>query len=273
MELPQEINPRIWVFVFLLLLLYVGIFQNWIFFAIPLFPQKATAINQPNITPNVTIIYRNVTVLVTPTPDGHTYFASEYQNGTRLLQRPYTFIRYNALYKQDMKVTTIVYDYKTFEKLHWFNPTTYKYVEQYPTDSDKQFLFIFVYAFMDNIAGDDTRMWLYNRSFFAVYDGKNTYRPLEYPYQIRYKELENTYTFDHSVGVQAFKSLRMYSRGLEYVNTAGEYNDEIYYLRGGQSNAVDGFLIFEIDKNTQSEDLLVLGQFYTFGSAQWRLKA
>lgn len=273
MEIPQEINPRIWVFVFLFLLLYVGIFQNWIFFAIPLFPQKTAAINNTNITPNVTIIYRNITVLVTPTPDGHTYFASEYQNGTRLLQRPYTFIRYKALYEQDLKVTTIVYDYKTFEKLHWFNPATYKYVEQYPLNENNQFLFVFVYAFMDNEAGDDTRMWLFNRSFFAVYGGQDTYRHTEYPYQIRYKELENTYTFDHSTGVQAFKSLRMYSSADEYRNTAGEYNDELYYLRGGKSNAVDGYLIYEIPKNTNLENVLVLGQFYTFGAAQWRLRA
>jgi hypothetical protein len=285
MELPQEINPRIWVFIFLFLFLYVGIFQTWIFYAIPIFPQKPVS-NITNITPNVTIIYKNITVLVTPTPDGHIYFASEYQNGTRLLQRPFTFIRYNVFASPDkqgndividkktldMKVTTIVYDYKTFEKLHWFNPTMYKYVEQYPSNSDKQFLFIFVYAFMDDIAGDDTRLWMFNRSFFAVYDGTTTYRPIEYPYQVRYKELEDTYTFDHSTGVQSFKSIRMYSHSADYQDTAGEYSDEIYYLRGGKSNAIDGYLIFEVDKSFNPEDSLVLGQFYTFGSAQWRLK-
>ena len=160
-----------------------------------------------------------------------------------------------------------------FDKLHWFNPAQYKYVEQYPVNPDNKFLFVFVYAFMDNIAGDDTRMWAFNRSFFAVYDGKETYRHTEYPYQIRYKELENTYTFDHSVGVQAFKSMRMYSRGSEYGDTAGEYNDELYYLRGGKSNAIDGYLIYEIPKNTNPEDILVLGKFYAFGSSQWRLRA
>jgi hypothetical protein len=287
MELPQEINPRIWVFLFIFLLLYVGIFQNWIFYAIPLFPQKTPVINTTNITPNVTIIYRNITVLVTPTPDGHTYYASEYQNGTRLLQRPFTFIRYNVYSfpklsageqitlkeSQDMKVTTIVYDYKTFEKLHWFNPATYKYAEIYPTGDNKQFLFIFIYAFMDDVAGDDTRMWMFNRSLFAVYDGVTTYRPIEYPYQIRYRELENTYTFDHSTGVQAFKSLRLYSASADYQDTAGEYSSELYYLRGGKSNAIDGYLIFEVDKNINLEETLVLGQFYTFGAAQWRLKA
>ena len=218
------------------------------------------------------IIYRDVIKLVTPTPDGHIYFASEYQNGTRLLQRPYSWIRYNALGKQDMKVTTIIYDYKIFEKLHAFNPTDYKYDEILPSSVDKKFLMIFIYAFMDDIIGDDTRMWMFNRSFFAVYDGNETYRPIEYQYDLRFKELEDTYTFDHSVGVQAFKSFREYSKSVDYRSNAGQYNDEIYYLRGGKSNAIDGFLLYEIDKNKTPEDLLILAQFYGFGSAQWRLR-
>lgn len=271
--MEKEINPRIFVFIFLFIILYIGAFQSWIFFAAGglLFPHKGEiAINN---TSNITIVYRTVTVLVTPTPDGHIYFASEYQNGTRLLQRPFTFIRYDALGYQDMKVTTIVYDYMSFEKLHWFNPAQYKYYEYTPSEPDRKFLLIFVTVFMDNIAGDDTRMWSFNRSAFAVFDGMNTFRPIEYPYQLRFKELENTKTFDKSTLVQAFKSLREYSSGAELRESAGEYNDEIYYLRGGKSNAIDGYLLFEIPKNDNPEQLLVLGQFYVFGSAQWRLRA
>lgn len=271
-----EINPRLFVFVFLFILLYIGMFQSWIFFAIGglAFPHHPVIVlNNSSNSSNITYVYRTVTVLVTPTPDGHTYFAGEYQNGTRLLQRPFTFIRYDALGKQDMKVTTIVYDYMTFEKLHWFNPADYKYYEYTPTTPDSKFLLIFVTVFMDNIAGEDTRMWSFNRSAFAVYDGITTYRPIEYPYQLRFKELEYTKTFDKSTLVQAFKSMREYSSKAEYVKTAGEYNDEKYYLRGGSSNAIDGYLLFEIQKNDNPEQLMVLGQFYVFGSSQWRLKA
>lgn len=274
MELPTEINPRILVGLFLFFVLYIAVFQSWIFFAIPIFPNtlKSQSLISNNSSTNTVIIYRNITVFVTPTPDGHTYYASEYQNGTRLLQRPYSWIRYNALGKQDMKVTTIIYDYKIFNKLHGFDPTTYKYDEILP-DEGKKFLLIFAYVFMDDRIGDDTRMWMFNRSFFAVYDGNTTYRQTEYNYQLRFRELENTFTFDKSMGVQNFKSFWAYSSSSEYQTTAGEFNDEIYYLRGGKSNAVDGFLIYEIDNDKNPEDLIVLGQFYAFGYSNWILKS
>lgn len=267
-----DINPRILVFIFLFFAICAILFGGQY-----LFPNKPT-FNTTNNTSNVTIIYKTIEkiVLVTPTPDGHIYFASEYQNGTRLLQRPFSWIRNDVLGKQDMKVTTIVYDYKMFEKLHAFNPTDYKYDELFPSagadGKEKKFLLIFVYVFMDDIIGDDTRMWAFNRNFFAVFDGKETIAPKEYPYQLRFKELEETFTFNNDYRVQAFKSFRAYSPNEIYYNTAGEYNDEIYYLRGGRSNAIDGFLIFEIDNKDQPEDILVLGRFYSFGSAQWKLR-
>lgn len=262
-----ELNPRIYVFIILL-----GIIMLIIGGTPYLFPHRLDSkINQTNQS-NVTIVYKFIEKLVTPTPDGHIYFASEYQNGTRLLQRPFSWIRYNASGTMDMKVTTIIYDYKMFNKLHAFNPDDWKYDEILP-ETGKKFLFIFPYVFMDDIIGDDTRMWMFNRNFFAVYNGKDTFRPKVYPYQIRFKELENTPTFNQEMHVQSFKSIRMYDFNPDYFSTAGEYNDEIYYLRGGQSNAVDGYLIYEIDEKDNPEDLLVLAQFYAFGSAQWRLRA
>lgn len=262
-----ELNRQIYALIAVFIIAFAAIYGTPY-----LFPHKEI-VKPNNTTANITYIYLTKTIFVTPTPDGHTYFASEYQNGTRLLQRPFSFIRYNALGKQDMKVTVIVYDYAQFEKLHWFNPSLYQYFELTPSSPDKKFLLIFAYVMMDDEGGDDTRMYMFNRSAFAVYDGITTYRNIVYPYQLRYKELENTVTFDKTVKVQAFKQIRMYSSGVEYRNVAGEYSDEIYYLRGGASNAIDGYLMFEIPKETNVENIRVLGQFYVFGNSQWVLKA
>jgi hypothetical protein len=258
------INPRVFAF-----LAFVGLLIFLVFGGNIIFP-KANKVNSSSTT---VFIEKTVTVLVTPTPDGHIYFASEYQNGTRLLKRPFSFIRYNALGNQDMKVTTIVYDYKIFDKLHWFNPAQYKYQEQLPTEGFK-WCFIMVYVYMDDVIGDDTRYWMFNRSYFALFDEKSRYLSThrDYPYQLRYKELENTPTFDNSQYVQAFKQERMYSESLAFAESAGEYSNELYYLRGGKSNAIDGYLLFEIPENTTPEDLIVLGNFDSFGFSQWRLK-
>lgn len=258
------INPRVFAF-----LAFVGVLIFLVFGGNIIFP-KANKINSSSTT---VFIEKTVTVLVTPTPDGHIYFASEYQNGTRLLKRPYSFIRYNALGNQDMKVTTIVYDYKFFDKLHWFNPAQYKYQEQLPTEGFK-WCFVMIYVYMDNEIGDDTRFWMFNRSFFAVFDEESRYLSThrDYPFQIRYKELENTPTFDGTMNVQAFKQQRLYSDNTDYSDSAGEYSDEMFYLRGGKSNNIDGYLLFEIPENATEENLVVLGNFDSFGYSQWRFK-
>lgn len=260
----MSINPRIFAFLAL-----VGFFIFLAFGGNLIFPKKPVEENKTQMV----IIEKTIEVLVTPTPDGHIYFASEYQNGTRLLKRPFSFIRYNALYKQDMKVTTIVYDYKFFEKLHWFNPTTYKYQEQLPQTPDNKFCFIFIYTFMDNELADDVRLWAFNRNAFAVLDEKtnSVYTYTTYPYQLRYKELENTPSFDNSVYVQAFKQNRLYSSSSAYVESGGEFSSEYMYLRGGKSNAIDGYLIYEVPKNMQPENTIVISNMYSFGFSNWRL--
>lgn len=262
------INPRLIGFFVL-----IGILGFLVFGGGLLFPNKNKNVEKDNKT-EIVIIERYTTVLVTPTPDGHLYFASEYQNGTRLLKRPFSFIRYNALMKQDMKVTTIVYDYRLFEKMHWFNPSDYKYYEAVPLRENSQFCIIFVHVFMDDIIGDDTRMWAFNRSFFGVSDSENNvYYHEDYPYQLRFAELENIPNFNNDGYVQAFKQKRSYSDSEDGRKTAGEISDEIYYLRGGRSNAIDGYLIFEVPKGVSPEKLTVLGNFYSFGFSQWRLKS
>jgi hypothetical protein len=257
------INPRIFVFFAI-----IGVFVFLAFGGNIIFPKKNIEENNTRMV----IIEKEVQVLVTPTPDGHIYFASEYQNGTRLLKRPFSFIRYDALMKQDMKVTTIVYDYQFFEKMHWFNPTDYKYYESTPYSGEGyKYCLIFITVFMDDIIGDDTRMWMFNRSYFGVYDGENMHYSQPYEYQVRFKELENKPTFDNTGYVQAFKQKRLYNADDYYVKTAGEYSDEAYYLRGGISNAIDGYLIFEIPKDKTPEDLIVFADLSSFGFSRWRL--
>lgn len=259
------INPRVFAF--------LAIFGFFVFLAFGgniIFPKK-NAINESKT--QMVIIEKTVEVLVTPTPDGHIYFASEYQNGTRLLKRPFSFIRYNALYKQDMKVTTIVYDYRFFDKLHWYNPSMAKYYEQLPTDGFK-WCVIMVYIYMDNEIGDDTRMWAFNRTAFALFDEESRYLSThrDYPFQLRYKELEETVNFNGDSYIQAFKQQRLYAMDNDYSDSAGEYSSEQYYLRGGKSNAIDGYLLYEIPKNVSENNLIVLGNFGSFGFSQWRLR-
>lgn len=260
------INPRI-----LAVLVMAGFIAFFLFGGGLIFPKKNTEIN---ITPTLTpiIIEKYIEVLVTPTVDGRVYYASEYQNGTRLLKRPFSFVRYNVEGLKDMKITTMVYDYRMFEELHYFEYTNYKYVEITPTEPNSKFLFIFVRMTMDDITGDDVKLWIVDRNKFAVFDGNNTYYPKEYPYFYRFHEIENVGTFDKSTYVQDFKSLRLYSRDLEYKATAGIYAKELYWLYSGESNSLDGYILYEIPKEASAENIVVMTNLHAFGNSNWRLE-
>lgn len=221
-----------------------------------------------NVSTAIEIQY--ITVLVTPTPDGKLYYASEYQSGIRKYRHSFNWIKHNVSGYQTMKGSIQVYDYKTFNKVHWFNPTDYKYYEM-PARDGMQYLFVFFNIYLDDIAGEDTRLFLPQRESFVAHYKGTTINHLEYPYQIRFKELEETFNFNDDMRVKAFRQKPAYSSDLKYKSTAGEYSQEIDYLYGGKSNAEDGYLIYEIPNNANIEDINICSSIYAFGKPCWRL--
>lgn len=258
-------EPNYYRFLGILLILGILIYYS----PIPkyLFPDKPIVNNTKILT-----VEKIVTILVTPTPDNINYFSNEYQSGLRMLKKPFTWIKNNALGKQDMRVTVKVYDFLIFEKIHWFNPSTYNYYEQLPEKENDKFLFIFINVEMDNTVSDDTRLWLPDKNKYAVQVNGIIYYAKNYPEQLRIKELELFTNLNGDSYIQHYGQTRLYSTSSEYTSSAGEFSDKHYYLRAGKSNSEDGYLLFEIPKSANPEDIIVLGNFFNFGSAQWRLK-
>ncbi len=255
-----ELNPR---FIMWCILGLVGL-------AIIILPLFIREPNTEEIKNPIITQVEYITIMVTPTPDGIKIFSNEFENGTRLIGRPFSWIREDVLGYQDMKVTTTVYDYIMLDKLHWFNPSDYKYYEQEPSREDMKFLFVLFNIYMDDKAGEDTRMWLPKDNLMNVLIGNKIYSPLDYPKQIRFKELENTYNMNDDSIIQAYGQFKTYEKGNP--KTAGEISEEHYYLRGGKSNAEDGYIMFEIPKDTKAEDIIFRANFYDFGYSAWRLK-
>lgn len=260
------INPHF----IIIIIISIGLFY---FFAYPIM-QTHTEKNV-DIPPvkNISTVVEYVTVLVTPTPDGKTYFASEFQSGIRKIQNPFSFYRKNVTGLKDIKVTSFVYDYRIYNVLHWFNPSDYKYYEM-SADSDKKFLFVFYAMYMDDIAGDDTRFYIPNKRNYVVQSLKNNklYYPIEYPNQLRIEELEYAYDYTNTNKAQYFGQIRKYTRDLSASNTAGEISIEQNWLRGGLSNMQSGYILYEIPSEIKDEDLLAGINFYGYGNAWWKLK-
>ena len=220
---------------------------------------------QPTPTPIIETVY------VTPTPDNGIYYAEEYLSGIRKMDRYFSWYVKNATGYKNLNAHVKVYGYRMLDTYHWFNPADYTYYETYPISPDDKFLFIYAKIFIDNIGGDDTRMWFPNESHYGVQANNIMYYPISFPRQIRIEEFENTYN-DGKLKMLYYGSTPMYSHADTYRATAGEYNDPETFMQAGESNAADGYIAFEVPKNTQPEDIIVKGNFYDFGDSGWVLK-
>lgn len=214
-----------------------------------------------------------VTVIVTPTPDGKLYYANEFDNGIRKIQNPFSFFSDNATGLKDLKITSMVYDYKIYNKLHWYNPSDGLYYEMSPS-KDMKYLFVFFASYMDDVTADDTRFYIPNTSNYVIQSiyKNDVYTPIEYPKQIRFTEMEYSKDFKNRESAQYYGGIRSYTRSIDYKNSAGEIFIETNVLRGGESNYISGYLLYEIPKEMYEQELIFGVNYYAYGNAWWRLK-
>lgn len=265
MDDEYEFNFRIvfWgAFIFILLI-------SFVYVSLPT-PQKEV-VNNENESKVIQIEYIYITV--TPTPDGKEYFASEYQNGTRKLGREFSFLRYNTSGYKSTSIHANVYDYREFNSYHWFNPTDYTYYEEYPSKPNKKFMFIFAYIYMDDVIGDDARMWIPSEKQYVLQSQSKLYYPItDFPKQLRIKELEDVSNSNDDYKIGYYASQRSYANTEDNRKTAGEYAIEYTWLKGGKSNKIDGYIIFEVDKEDKIEDMQVNVNYFALGDSSWKLK-
>jgi hypothetical protein len=234
--------------------------------------QKPTIIkNTTNISTAIEIVY--ITITVTPTPDGLQFFSSEYDNGIRKIHRPFSFYTDNSSGYKSLKVSSYVYDYKIFQKLHWHNPSDSLDYTTLPTEG-KKFIVVFYAMILDDKIGDDSSFYLPRSSTFVIADRlkDKTFSPYEYPKQLRILELENSYDYTDTIQAQYFGQHREYTSGISAKDTAGEISIEHDRIKPGLSNTESGYVIYEIDNDSQAENLITGINFYSFGSSWWKLK-
>jgi hypothetical protein len=271
MDNEIEIDPRIKIIVIIAIFLFiisgipVRIIKDTINPPIP--------VNLTNSSVNTITIYETIEVFVTPTIDGKLYFAGEYQEGIRKIKRPFSWIRDDVSGNQDMAVHVTVYDYKIFKSYHWFNPMDYLYYEQFPINkTENKFVFVFINLYMDDIQENDPRMWAPNEQHYGLQILDTMYMPIDFVKQLRIKELEDTYNYNDDSRVGYYSAYKYYSRDSNFASTAGETYSNQTWLRGGKSNAIDGYLVYEVPIESKEEDMILSGNFYTFGDASWKLK-
>jgi hypothetical protein len=156
-----------------------------------------------------------------------------------------------------------VYRYWINDTYEWHNDKDNHYYVQSPGAGNK-YLFIFVQ--LVNIG--DTRVWFPSAGSVVVnYHGTSYYQD-----QSHYKPNKASNVKATPVEVKEIQYFQKLN-GDEYVEDFGfSHGTELAYLYPGSSNAVDGYIMYEVPKSLNPEETYVVIPFNGQDQGVWRLK-
>lgn len=169
---------------------------------------------------------------------------------------------------KDLMVGIVAYRHKFLDSYTWYNNALGQYFTETPPTGTR-YLAVWVHEEMlgDN-ATFDPSMWAFDETAFRLQINGNLY----YPYQghnpvNNIKEFEGYHDY-YDVYIAppfgydlVFTSHSPQSGGWEAMQRG--------WLRLGQGNALDGYILFEVPATTYEKDMILTGAFSTFGDAYW----
>lgn len=178
--------------------------------------------------------------------------------------KPYQYVswrRDNVSGYKDLSMHATVYGYRMFKSFDWWSVSWGQYYSQSAAPGMK-YLFVFVQTYSDD---GSSHTWGIQESQFSVAIGNQTYRPSdELSPQIRIKEFDEIWDLRHVWNIRPYGYLRVIDRGKEKVEQLG-------YLKDGESNAWDGYIVYIVPEDTKPEDIRVLARLTNLLTAEWRL--
>jgi hypothetical protein len=185
----------------------------------------------------------------------------------------YNWKENNASGLQQMNVSATFYKYKELENFTYYD-YNWGYDFNYTAPENTEYLFAFFHIESDNeITGKDTRMYLPQLRNFALQINDMMYYPVNFDYEhSNIRQLEYDYNMYDTEKIKPYP----YSFGYEESNTT-EKNVKApvlvnhQWLYGGKSNSEDGYIIFNIPKDTNKRMIYLNADFWSFGTASWRI--
>jgi hypothetical protein len=208
-----------------------------------------------------------------PTPEAietlAAHYVDPYIHGERWEDQWFKWIRKDVQGYKDMDAGIVVYRHAFMDYYTWWNAALGNYQVQKPAAGYRYFVAWVHEEMMGDNSTYDPSMWIYDEKAFrlqvngVLYSPDTVHNPVN-----RIRELERQYDYYDTVRTGPFGWLVRYS-GYN-PETAGYVAERIGWLRLGKGNSVDGYILFEIPKETMEEDILMLGSFSSFGTAHWR---
>ena len=180
--------------------------------------------------------------------------------------RWFRWIRDNVSGYKDLDVSVTVYGYRMYNYINWYSVSWGQYFMAAPQSEDNKFLLVFINMWSSE---DSPRQYLFDKDYFSVQIGNQTYYATEETLipQVRIRELDEVWDLQHKETIQPFGYLRTYNS--ENLPIAIPH----WWLTPGKSNAMDGYIVFEVPRSTRPEDVRVLANFEHLGGVQrWRIE-
>jgi hypothetical protein len=231
---------------------------------------------EPTATP-VPIPTKIITTVPTPTPvitipTAAQKFVDPFAPGERSEGQWYKWLRNDVLGLKDLNVGIILYRHRWMDRYTWYNPAMAQYYTQAPSPGNRYFVvWVHEEMFGEN-QSFDPRMWGFDETAFRLQAGQNLYA-IETSHNpvARIKEFDDYVDYTKTVTAGPFGYDIIYTG--QSLHTGGFVAQRQGWLRMGAGNAFDGYMIFEIPKETQEKDIRLLGNFASFGDANWKIAA
>ena len=170
---------------------------------------------------------------------------------------------------KDLWVSVITYRHKFLDRYSWFNNADGNYYSQEPSAGNR-YLAVWVHEeMMGENSSYDPSMWIFDERSFRLQVGGKAYSADE-----THNPVNHILEFDQYHDYYDTVIAGPFSWNVRYTGqspaTGGYDATRQGWLRWGPGNAADGYILFEVPKETYEKDVILLGAFSTFGNAYWR---
>jgi hypothetical protein len=197
-------------------------------------------------------------------------YVDPFAQGERSEGQWFKWDRQDVLGFKDLSMGIIEYRHVWLDRYTWYNPAMAQYYINTPAPGNR-FLAVFVNEEMfGSNQSMDPRMWGFDETAFRAQIGDQVYAPdTQHDPVDRIKEFDNLQVYHKTVTPGPFSYEIIYTG--HSPATGGFVAQRLGWLRMGEGNSWDGYILFEVPASTRDEDVRLLGGFASFGQANWKL--
>jgi hypothetical protein len=231
-----------------------------------------TATPAPTPTPEPTPVPTIEIITPEPTPAAieiQEDYVDPYASGERNFGQWFKFYRADVQGLKDLDYGIIAYRWRFLDRYTWYNAAQGNYfTERAPEGSRFVAIWVRQETFGTNIS-DDSSFWVFEDKSFAL-----QVKDKLVPQDASHNPVNLIKEFDDYTDYTNTITAPPHNYYIKYTGhnpaTGGFAAEKIGVIRMGPGNAIDGYLLYIVPKDTQVRDMIFLGNFGTFGSAQWK---